>query len=166
MANWEDFKMGVQDSLSIRHRVCIQIAHDFIAGHALWHIVYWNLPGRGAGSEETKLRAKKTIGGVTDYCLARSGTDAFEKIGITDRQWGVALKKLAKLKLIKTKVMNFDAHGTTHIWLNRDLFASEYIKAKEALARLKAVRKEKQAQEKSKRAENLSKRNNWRVINA
>lgn len=131
MDNWGDFIEYIENhknSFFKIQRTCVEMTSNFVYGHILAQIIYWNLPNKDG---ETKLRAKRLLNGKPAYYLAKSHSDMHEEIGVGEKQYYNALMRLKENGFIKTMISQWDGHATNYIWLNRELVAEKYFKAKD-----------------------------------
>lgn len=140
-------------------RICVEISQgNFIAGHILMQILYWNMPGKKA-EYKTKLRVVKRskVDGETYLYLAKSHKGFALELGVTQRELrtsldilegvvdrvpsktpkpGAKYQKKDKIlhpdeQVIIAEVFRFNSKPTRHFRINWDVFFQKYDEAKE-----------------------------------
>jgi len=103
-----------RDSIDFK-KIYVDIAGDLIAGLMLSQIVFWYLPDKNGNS---KMRVRKD---GYDW-IAKSNTEWYDEIRITEWQAPRALNILEEKGIIEKRLYKFDGAPTIHIRLIQDKF--------------------------------------------
>ncbi len=102
----------------VTKRVYCDMVGDLAAGIMLSQIVYWHLPGKGGGSEHTKLRVKRG----RDWWLAKNRAQWWDEVRLSPREADRALSILRRRKLVVVVNSMFAGKRTPFIRINWPVF--------------------------------------------
>ncbi len=117
MNNFDEFLLWertTRDSIDFK-KIYVDIAGDVVAGLMLSQIVFWYLPDKNGNS---KMRVRKD---GYDW-IAKSNTEWYDEIRITEWQAPRALNILEERGIIEKKLYKFNGAPTIHIRLIQDKF--------------------------------------------